>query len=132
MNTKLEQGKVYNLSTRAPSILGARLERVTLIGILTYEIAQKFENINLQYRQIYPLLPPGTPDTVKACTYYLFRTSSDSQVVLADQWINMDSVTLVDGINFQVTFHQRSISDVNRIRDILNAMGMTDYDIQVL
>jgi hypothetical protein len=132
MANTLEQGKVYNLSTKAPSILGARLERVTLIGILTYELAQKFENINLQYRQVYPLLPPGTPDSVKACTYYLFRTSKDKQVVLADQWINMDSVTVVDGISFQVSFHNRSISDANRLRDILNAMGMTEYEITIL
>lgn len=132
MTIKLEEGKVYSLITRAPSILGTRLERATLLGILTYELAQKFENVYLQYRQIYPLLPPGTPDTVKACSYFLFKTEAGAEVVLADQWIDPGSITVVDGINFQVTFQQKSISDVNRVRDILNAMGFIGYDIKIL
>lgn len=131
MALPLEQGRVYNLSTKAPGILGGRLTNATLGCILTYAFARKFENIDLLYKQIYPQLPPGTPESVKTCTYYVFELPSGTTKVIADQWIQEGTIELVDGINFTVSFYNKSISDTNRIRDVLNAMGEMDYVIRV-
>lgn len=125
MTQALIEGMTYNLSTRAPGILGARLESARLEATLTYTVARKFENIDLMYRQIYPLLPSGTVDSVRACKYYLFSLPSKATVMLADQWIVEDSVELVDGIEFSFTFRGMSIDDLNRILLVVNTMGYT-------
>ena len=128
---KLEQGRVYNLYTKAPGILGGRLENASLGAIMTYDYARTMDNIDLLYRQVYPTLPAGTPDNVRSCTYYVFKLPSGGTKVLADQWIDMSSVELVDGIEYTVTFRNKSISHASRLRDILNSMGETDYVIRI-
>lgn len=119
----LEEGSVYNFSTRAPGILGSRFTHAKLEATTTYVLARKFENIDLKYRQIFPLLPAGTPDSLKSSVFYIFTLPTGATAVLADQWIDMTSVERVDAIEFTVTFRNSSISKANRVRDILNAMG---------
>ena len=99
---------------------------------MAYESAKMFDNIDLKYRSIFPLLPSGTPDSPSTCTYYLFISESGEKIVFADQWMEESTITLVTGINFNVTFTGSSLDDMARIRDVLNAMGYTNFTITQL
>lgn len=121
--------KTYNFDTLAPAILGARFKNAVLLGEISYDLASSNENIALKYRQIYPVLPQGTSDDPKVQRYFTFRTESKALVTLCDQWIDMDTVEEVTGINFNVAFTQASPEDLNRVRDILLAAGYTNFKI---
>jgi hypothetical protein len=123
--------KVYSFVTRAPSLLGASIINAKLVGIMIAETARKTHNVDMQYRKIFPLLPPNTPDDIESCVFYEFIGQSGDRVIYADQWIDMTSVEIVDHIRIVTTVVNASLNDVGRIRDVLNAMGYRDFTVEV-
>ena len=130
MNYPFELKKIYNFNTLPVSLLGAVIKNAKLLAILDYEMALKYDNVALKYRQIYPALPQGTPDQPELCTYFLFKSESGEDVIFADQWIDMSTVEVVDHVNIQVVFTEASIQDISRIRDLLSAAGYRNYTIK--
>lgn len=126
----LEIGKVYTFHTNASAVLGAIIKNAKLQAIINYDIALKYDNIVNKYRTIYPLLPVGTPDSPESCVYYVFKTEAGDTVVFADQWIDLNTVELVEHIVISVTVNEASLSDVTNIRNALNALGFTNYVIK--
>lgn len=124
--------KVYTFNVLGASVLGyTTMKNAKLISIMDYSTARKYDNIDVKYRSIYPVLPQGTIDSIKSCIYYRFiNVDSNEEAVLADQWIDMASIVLVEGINFQVTFTNGSTDDMRKVRNALNNMGFTNYDIK--
>lgn len=127
MNFRVQ--KTYNFDTLAPAILGVKFKNAVMLGELSYELASARENIDLKYRQIYPVLPHGTPDSPKKQRYFIFRTESGPTVTLCDQWVNADTIEEVTGVNFEVKFTQALPEDINRIRDLISAAGYTNFTI---
>ena len=125
----LRIGKVYTFSTLAPAILGAVIKNAKLISIVDYSSALKYDNIVTKYRTIYPVLPNGTPDSPEDCEYYIFKTESGDSVVFANQWIDENTVELIQHVGIKVNISNGSLTDVNRIRDALNALGVEDFTI---
>lgn len=128
----LEIGKSYNFHTQAPSILGTYISNAKCIGILDYTLANSYENIDLKFRQIFPLLPEGTSDTPESEIYYRLITESGEKIIMANLWIQQASIEIVEHISFKVTFDNASIQDISRVRDALNALGYTNYSINQL
>lgn len=128
----LEIGKTYTFATTAPGILGTEIKNALLESILSFNVATKYDNIVLKYRQIYPQLPQGTPNTPESCIYFLFKTESGEEVVFADQWINESTIEVIEHINFQVLFTSAAIQDMTRVRDAMNALGYTNFQIKQL
>lgn len=121
--------KTYTFNTLAPAILGSSYKNAEMLGEISYEIAITRENIDLKYRQIYPVLPPNTTDSPKTQKYFIFRTETGQLVTLCEQWIDMASVREVGGVNFTVSFKDAEPADKNRIRAVLSAMGYTNFTI---
>lgn len=128
----LSINKSYTFNTRAPAILGARIQNAKLLGILDYTSARQHDNIDLKYRTIFPLLPQGTPDQPDSCVYYRFLSESNEKIIIADQWIEESSIEVVEHVNFQVTFTQASLQDIPRVRDALSALGFSNFNIRQL
>lgn len=122
--------KTYSFDTLAPAILGSQFINATMLGELSYELAIGRENIALKYRQIYPALPPGTLDNPTKARYFVFKTESGETTVLCDQWINLDSVKEITGINFTVSFIQALPEDIVNVRQLLSAAGYNNFAIK--
>jgi hypothetical protein len=125
-----ELNKIYSFSTTAPALLGTIVKNAKLNGIMDYETARKYDEIDVKYRNVYPLLPVGTPDQVRTSIFYKFKAENGSTIVLADQWINMTSVELIESINIRVTVTDISVVDISRIRDALLALGYQNIHIE--
>ena len=130
--TTLAIGKVYRFNTRAPALLGAIINNAKLKAVMDYQTALGYENIELKFRKIYPLLPSGTPDDAGSCIYYRFESESGPNIILADQWIEESTIEVIEHINFQVTFNDCSIPDIARVRNAINALGYTNFTIRQL
>ncbi len=128
--TQLALSKVFTFNTLAPAILGTEIKNAKLMGIMDYSMALTYDTIDLKFRQIYPNLPLGTPDDATVCTYYRFQSESGEKIILADQWIDMTTLQLIEHVNLQVTFTNASLSDIPKIRDSLNALGLMNYVIK--
>jgi hypothetical protein len=128
--TDFQLNKTYNFVTKAPAILGATIHKAKLVSIENADTARKTSNIDLMYRRIYPLLPNGTPDNVDSCIYYAFIGESGERIVLADQWINLNSVEIVDHITIKITIANANVTDISRVRDSLNSLGFRAFSIE--
>lgn len=122
--------EVYTFNTNAPALLGVEIKNAKLISILDYDTATIFEDVTTKYRQIYPLLPNGTPDDPRSCLYYRFKSESGEFIILADQWINSDSVEAIESVILQVTITDTVVEDIKRIRDALNILGLKSFEIK--
>lgn len=119
----LELGKSYNFTTYAPPLFQEIFRKAKVIGLIDYEIAKQHANVDLLQRQIYPLLPPGTPDRISKYSFVLFESASGKKFVMAYYWIVEDSIVEVVATNILVTVYNTTNADVGRIRDALNTMG---------
>lgn len=116
-------GRTYNIPTYAPAILGATLKRVVLKGILDYDSALAISNVEMLQRQIYPILPAGTPDNPRHYTWYHFKTVNNVSVILADPWIDKANVQTVISKVGTITIPNITDSDLNRIIEEIRGMG---------
>lgn len=130
MAYNFEIGKSYTFNTLAPAQLGIAIKNAKLLAIMDYDMALTFENIELKYRKVYPLLPNGTPETPKNILYYRFLTESNEKIIIAAQWIDETTVALITAINFKVSFTGGSIQDKTTVRNALNALGYTNFIIE--
>lgn len=128
--TTLTLGNSYTFDTAAPAILGTQIKNAKLLSILDYETARTFDNIDIKFRTIFPLLPAGTPDAIELTTYFLFKTESGEKIVIADIWINKSTITEIGFIQFQVMFTKASLADIDKVRANLIALGYTDFTIK--
>lgn len=125
-------GNSYTFDTAAPAVLGTQIKNAKLLSVLDYETARMFDNIDIKFRTIFPLLPVGTPDTIELSTYYLFKAESGEKIVIADIWINKSTVVEVGFIQFQVSFTKASLADIDKVRNNLVSLGYTDFTIKQL
>lgn len=116
--------KSYNFSVYANSVLGTNYRNVKLASILDYHTAMKFANIELLHRQIYPYLPPNTLQDQTKYTYYLFKTDT-KDIVLADVWINANSVEETEGLNYTLQLNNITSAQLAIIRDQLRLLGIS-------
>lgn len=127
-----EIGKVYTFNTKAPAILGATIVNAKLTSIIDYETAKAFDNIDLKFRTIYPLLPINTVDDPTLSIYYKFKSESGETIILADHWIDFTTVVIVENISFKITITNASIADITKVRNALNALNIQHYEITQL
>jgi hypothetical protein len=126
-----EIGKTYTFDTKSP-YLGSKVTNAKLQAILNYEVARKYSNIDLTYRIVHPTLPPGTPDSVETSQYFLFRSESGEDLVMADIWIQDSTVDEVGHISFKVTVEKASIADIEVVRSAMVSLGYIDFSITQL
>lgn len=125
----LEIDRVYNFSTTAPSILGTGYQKAKFVSQMNQAMAvSRFPHIVARYRQVYPLLPAGTPDLAGRTTYYVFQTFSGEEICLAREWIDVTSVTAVSTVSFNINVYC-DVDQLNRIRAFLAQTGV-DFNIQ--
>lgn len=131
MAVTFEIGNVYSFNTLAPAVLGVRVVRAKLNGIVDYRQACTIVNVDVMQRQIYPLLPPGTPNNTEKYIYYVFTTESGARLCLAKNWIHLPSIELVEDATISVTIPNATLEDVERLRATLSLMGFRGFTIDV-
>ena len=122
-------GKTYNFETIAPGILPSAFKNAYLLGELTFETASRQDNIDLKYRQIFPILPPGSLDNPKKQRWFNFKAENGSEVILCGQWISESSVVEVSSISLDIHVANVTAADAQRIRALLNSAGYKSFTI---
>ena len=132
MALRLDNNKQYDFEVYAPAILGASLFRgMKLISTMSYLDAVERENIDQIYRQIYPALPTGTPNTPELTNYFRFITPAGQKKIIAEQWIVADTIKETQGVSFTVLFTNKKLEDVERIRRLLVGAEESGWEIKI-
>jgi hypothetical protein len=129
---ELSIGNVYTIDTVAPAVLGARFARVKLNGIVGYETAKNFINAIDIHKVVYPMIPAGASLNAKSLTYYIFNKEDGTTLVLARDWINLNTIVLVTSITAQITVTLDSGTETENIRKALLALGYTNFTVDIV
>lgn len=114
----------YQFSTYTNPVIANSYKGVKLISILDYKRAMLFGNLDLQQRQIYPYLPPGTPSDHTKYTYLLFDNDGQKHVV-AEEWVILNSVLKTEGMSKTIQLENVTSAQVALIRDQLRLLGIS-------
>lgn len=124
MPLNLQINSVYTFNNYAPGILGASLKNARLLFSCNFETAMKYEDVGVQYRQIYPELPPGAPVSPSGVVFHMFKTESGQNKLIAEPWIVSASIVSVTNLNFTVTVVNATIQDKANVRSALAHLGV--------
>ena len=104
---------------------------VKVLGIVGFEVASAFEDVAAIHANIYSTLPEGTPEGAEDYDYLYVETIDGQRKAVGVPWIK-DPITLIDSATIRVTLSNSSTSDVEKVRDALNAYGFIDLSIEVI
>lgn len=130
---KFKLKDTISFNTRAPAILGTRFDRVKVLGVLdSQSAAQLGVDVVGMHRNIFPLLPQGTPDDIDAQPYLKIQLPSGTITAISMAWMNLDTVTVFESTSAQFTVSDIGPADIERIVNILKANGYNSVESRVL
>ncbi len=115
-------GKLYSFNTIAPIVLGDRYENMKLVRS---GLGDQFENVvDIQTKNIQVANVNGVPaDDISVMLCHMFINENNEQIVLANDWININTLTEGSKINYNIIISDISLEDKAVILQTLDAMG---------
>jgi len=126
-----EIGNKYNFTTKSTTVLSQTYKNMEVLAILKFNVAIKFEDVVTLYENINTELNTTVGDP-KTATYVLFKNSNGDEIVLSLDWINMDSIELVESVKYNVTIGNITSEDIPIIKNVLTSMGYNIEDEQII
>lgn len=117
----------YSFSTYSNPVIASSYKGLKLISMVSYQMATKFANIDLIQKQIYPYLPPGTPNNHTKYTYLIFEHNNKTEVI-AEEWIIPNSVSQSEGKSYTLVLNNITATKMAIVRDQLRLLGIS-YNI---
>ncbi len=122
-------GQRYTFDTHAPSILGQSFKDAELTAIVNYETAALFEAVHLKHNQVLAYLPDGTNTDPTSTSYYVFKTTSGSRLVLGYTWIVESSIRYSEAMSISVLIADAQADDMLKIKQVLALAGYNKTSI---
>jgi len=120
--------KTYDFMTLAPSVLGASYVSMKVRSIMTAQDAMRYQEVYTTHNNLLSVIT-GLPVNIDDCTFILFENSDGEKTVLALEYIDQDSITLVVSRNIRVDIMSAKTEDIALIRTILVEHGYNDINI---
>ena len=131
---KFDFGNTYNFRTISNTVLSPEYKNMTVQGIMGLKQAVKYTGVftdvvTIREKLVSETQLPLVP--AEKAKYILFENDSKESVILAEDWIKLDTVLLVTSVKLNLTVNNITSDDVNIIVDTLRAMGYDDLTIDV-
>ena len=124
--TDFKIGAKYKFNTIAPITLN-NYDNVTLTGIIDYDLAIQFEDIIGIHERVKEELGKNIGD-ISNSNFYVFK-SDVGKIILADKWIDMDTVKLIDKVDILVRISNIEETDIYVIENLLRKAGYINVTI---
>lgn len=105
-----------------PSAIWPDKNNARFIGRVSYDVAAKLSNVHSQHASALAYLPAGTTTNPAKLRFLIFAIG-DSQVALAEEWINVSTLRRVSNGTRTVVISNAAPQDDARIRSALAAAG---------
>lgn len=113
-------GQYVSVETKAPAILGARVQGKVVANFLTHAIASTYKDIAPLHAQIMPFLPEG--DRVEFTDdFFILLQYNGEYIPYAISWLRQETMVIVTDTKIQVTI--AGDMDQSRLRKLLLANG---------
>ncbi len=120
----ISTGNRYKFTTINGSVLGTSYSAICIGDNLTYQAAKLYDpNVDNKQAYLIPDLPQSVSTKHTGYKYLLFQTDTGAVIVLADVWINKESVVLYSSKSVEIRIEGADSSDVSRIKAILGLAG---------
>lgn len=129
MSTQFQTRKTYSFDVYPSAILGTAFKNVTVQAIFDYQSALAFADIDALHVNVFPHLPPGTPNRPQDFDYLLIRTQGGDSTVIGVPWIVGETIELVEALKMQVTIEDVGSADIERVRACLSQNGYNKIKI---
>lgn len=128
--TGFKTKKKYNFNTLAPQILGDRYTLMEVVLITTVEEIVKygFHNIIDTNTKLLNVIP-GLNSNANDNNYIIFKNADGEKTVLAEEWIDINTVAMVDTVNIRIDIPNKSTVDVDVIKTILKEHGYNGINV---
>lgn len=132
MAYNFQTGKSYTFALYPSYVFSTDFKFVTVLGVVSYEIATQYADIYPLHIQVYSSLPAGTPNDPKAYDYLLIKTTANVTMVLGLPWIKENTIVENEGRTMQITVANVSATDVDKVRNALVQNGYNNLSITML
>lgn len=129
--TRFEIFKHYNFTTLAPSILGDSYSNMEVIAILKSDKAAAYSDINRFHAILKPLIT-ALPSKVSDCTFILFKSPDGTELLLADEWVDMNTITEVKTVDIRFTVYSTTSNMAAVITARIKELGITNLNTEIL
>lgn len=123
-------GKTISFKLYPSAIITDDFTDVLLESIATYSQVS-FIDPQQMHVNVYPTLPPGTPNDYQAYLYAVLRLPlSGKTVAVGVPWIDASTFSVASATDIVVTIRGKGIEDIDTIRSILTAQGFTNISVK--
>ena len=126
----LRSGQVVSFKLHT-KLISDIFTNVKVLGSVGFDLATLTEDVAAIHANIYSTLPEGTPENPQDYDYLIVETIDGQRKAVGAPWIK-DPIPTVDSATIQVNVSNATTSDVEKIRDALNAYGYLDLEIKVI
>lgn len=128
----LEFGNKYNFNTISNTVIDSNYKEMTVIGIGGFNqiirLSKVFVDMTTLTQQLsnetgLSLLP------VEKAMYYLLEDKYGNEVIISDDWIITDSITVDSEVSIKLEINNITVTDKSVI---LNWLRLRNYDITIL
>jgi len=126
-----ELNKRYNFTTIAPITLSQFYKNMKVIAAnMNFKVAVKFSDVITTRQKIIRETGKNLLDP-HIVSYTMFENEAGETVILADDWIDPNSIVLVETVDLTIKLPNVTTDDMIKIKNILSALGYKNIEVNV-
>lgn len=107
------------------AIIGTVFNHCKITGVLDYDTAKAFQDIDALHANVYPTLPSNTPDDPRQYSFLKVLLPSGDTTIIGLPWVKEDSLIKHDQSRVRFTIENVSADDLKNINQLLTSRGYT-------
>lgn len=120
--------KTVTFNTYAPAILGAKFQRVTVLGISDYTDVTTFQP-STRHNEVYGYIPGNTEKRYDRISYLKVRDTNGNIMWFGETWIDPDSVEIHTSNDVIITLQDYPLDKLDFLRRMLANNNITGYTL---
>lgn len=126
-------GDHISFSVYPSLLLGNNFKNLKVESVVDSEVAVAMGfDVYAQHANVYPTLPPASPNSPTKYSFLLLRTVSNERICIGMPWIDSTTITKVSTTNLQIVVTGAGADKIELVRTALIAQGLTVGDITVI
>lgn len=122
--------KTVTFDTYAPAILGARFQKVIILGISDYTDVSTFQP-RTRHNEVYGHLPAGSEKQYNRINYIKVQAVNGDILWFGESWINWNTLVEHEGKDIVIRLADYPPAKLDFIRRMLANNNISDYDITI-
>jgi hypothetical protein len=123
----LTVNQTYSFSTLSPAVLGSSFTNMRVKALMTVSEAIKYRDVSTLHTVLKNTIP-ALPD-IGICTFVLLENINKEKVVLAYEWLDINSITSVTTTNIRIDLLNVTSDDLAILRNRMLELGYVNFDI---